>query len=109
MDHLSERPQTAGELAVATGLRPAATTALIDRLAARGLVERTSSEADRRRVVVRLTDHALALVGEAYGPLAAEGAGLMDAFTTAELGRMATLLDRMTELVDRHRARVEQS
>ncbi len=106
LDHLSERPHTAGELATAAGLRPAATTALIDRLEARGLVERATSPEDRRRVVVSLAPGARAMVGEAYGPMVAEGAGLMDGFTAKELTRMATLLDAMTELLDRHRERV---
>ena len=35
LDWLADGPKTAGVLAVATGLRPAATTALIDRLEAR--------------------------------------------------------------------------
>ena len=106
LDHLSERPHTAGELARAAGLRPAATTALIDRLEGRGLVARTPSPTDRRRVVVALTAEAGRLVRDAYGPLVAEGTGLLDGFTTRELGRMTELLDRMTDLMDRHRARV---
>ena len=45
LDWLADGPKTAGMLATATGLRPAATTALIDRLEAKGLVERVRDEA----------------------------------------------------------------
>ena len=37
LDWLADGPKTAGQLAEATGLRPAATTTLIDRLSAPGL------------------------------------------------------------------------
>ncbi len=43
LDWLVDGPKSAGQLSVATGLRPAATTALIDRLAKRGLVRRRRS------------------------------------------------------------------
>ena len=40
LDWLADGPKTAGHLAEATGLRPAATTTLIDRLEGKGLVRR---------------------------------------------------------------------
>ena len=40
LDWLVDGPKTAGQLSNATGLRPAATTALIDRLEKKGWVER---------------------------------------------------------------------
>ena len=49
LDWLADGPKTAGELSDATGLRPAATTTLVDRLSRRGLVRRRPSEGDRRR------------------------------------------------------------
>ena len=56
LDWLADGPKAAGVLATATGLRPAATTALIDRLENNGLVERVPDETDRRRVLVRMTE-----------------------------------------------------
>ena len=73
LDWLADGPKTAGQLAEATGLRPAATTTLIDRLAARGLVRRVPSETDRRQVLVEMTDEGFARTWECYGPLVAEG------------------------------------
>src|SRR3954451_20489676 len=53
-------PQPAGAIAQATALTPAAVTSLIDRLEARGLVARTRSAEDRRKVIVEMTDKARA-------------------------------------------------
>ncbi len=50
---LIDGPKTAGQLAVASGLTPAAATSMIDRLEKRGFVERQRDETDRRKVVCR--------------------------------------------------------
>jgi DNA-binding MarR family transcriptional regulator len=106
LDWLADGPKTAGVLATATGLRPAATTALIDRLEAKGLVERVRDDTDRRRVLVRMTDEGMATTYRMYAPLVEEGQGLFAGHTVAELGAMRDLLDAMRELTDRHRAQL---
>ena len=106
LDWLADGPKTAGVLAAATGLRPAATTALIDRLEAKGLVERVRDETDRRRVLVRMTERGMQSSWEMYAPLVEEGQVLFVDHTVAELTTMRDLLDAMRELTDRHRARV---
>jgi DNA-binding MarR family transcriptional regulator len=106
LDGLADGPKTAGALAALTGLRPAATTALVDRLEARGLVERVRDEADRRRVLVRMTDEGARSTSAFYAPLVDEGAALFGSMTVAELVRMRDLLEAMRELTDRHRERV---
>jgi DNA-binding MarR family transcriptional regulator len=103
LDWLADGPKTAGVLATATGLRPAATTALIDRLEAKGLVERVRDETDRRRVLVRMTDEGMRSTYAMYAPLVEEGQGLFAHHTVAELTAMRELLDAMRELTDRHR------
>jgi DNA-binding MarR family transcriptional regulator len=103
LDWLADGPKTAGVLATATGLRPAATTALIDRLEAKGLVERVRDETDRRRVLVRMTDDGMRSTHAMYAPLVDEGQGLFVHHTVAELTAMRDLLDAMRELTDRHR------
>ncbi len=50
---------TAGELASATGLSSGSVTALIDRLAEAGYVERCADPSDRRRVIVRILPEAI--------------------------------------------------
>jgi DNA-binding MarR family transcriptional regulator len=103
LDWLVDGPRTAGALATATGLRPAATTALIDRLEARGLVERVRDEADRRRVLVQMTEEGMRSTYAMYAPLVEEGQGLFARHTVAELAVMRDLLEAMRELTDRHR------
>jgi DNA-binding MarR family transcriptional regulator len=107
LDWLADGPKTAGEIARGAGLRSAATTALLDRLERRGLVERHPDEADRRRVLVRMTARAQQEVGAVYGPLVTEGAAVFDGMTAEDLERMRALLLRMTDLTDRHRARMD--
>ncbi|MDN5873759.1 MAG: MarR family transcriptional regulator [Sinobacteraceae bacterium] len=59
---------SAGALAKALTLSPQTATGLIDRLEARGLVERVRSTSDRRCVLVSLTDAGNSLI-EATGPM----------------------------------------
>lgn len=103
LDWLTDGPKTAGALAVATGLRPAATTALIDRLEARGLVERVPDEQDRRRVLVQMTEEGMRSTYAMYAPLVEEGQALFSDHSLPELTAMRDLLDAMRRLTDRHR------
>ena len=103
LDWLVDGPLTAGELSQAIGLRPAATTALVDRLERDGWVRRVRSEHDRRRVQVEMTEAGLQRVGEIYGPLVAEGPETFRSWTVADIQRLTALLAGMTELTDRHR------
>jgi DNA-binding MarR family transcriptional regulator len=107
LDWLADGPKTAGQLSTATGLRPAATTALIDRLVAKGLVERVHSETDRRQVLVQMTEEGHAQTWELYGPLAMEGRRLLARLRTSDLELMLRQLESMRELTDKHRARLD--
>ena len=108
LDWLVDGPKSAGQLSTATGLRPAATTALIDRLAKRGLVRRTRSEADRRTVLVEMTELGQTRTWEAYGPLVRAGQPMLDELDTEQLEFMADYLRRITALTDEHRALLAQ-
>lgn len=108
LDWLSEGPMPAGELGRATGLSSAATTTLLDRLEARGHVRRVRDAADRRKVVAELSDEGRRTLGELYGPLAAEGARLLERFSDAELESLRSFLVEATALVDRQRERVDR-
>ena len=107
LDWLADGPKTAGQLSQATGLRPAATTALIDRLVAKGLVERVRDDTDRRQVFVQMTELGHARTWELYGPLAMEGRKLLARLRISDLDLMLHQLESMRELTDRHRARLE--
>ena len=106
LDWLFDGPKTAGQLAAATGLSSAATTTLLDRLERRGLVQRVPDPADRRRVLVEMTDLGRRQTGQFYGPLAQEGARLLERFSDEQLSAFRDQLLAATELIDRHLARL---
>lgn len=109
LDWLADGPKTAGQLARATALTPAATTALVDRLARKGLVERYRSDEDRRQVLVRMTDVGMEQTMRFYGPLVEEGQHVFDDLSDRELRRMRGYLESITDLTDRHRDRVDSA
>src|SRR5487761_250184 len=78
---LRDREPTMNELARLLDLDKSSVTGLVDRAERRGLVERAPSTADRRAVLVRLTDEGRSLVSAA--------AGLFAADVTAMFGRLA--------------------
>jgi MarR family transcriptional regulator, transcriptional regulator for hemolysin len=53
---LGEQPSALGEIAEIIGVSPQAVTKMADSLERRGYVERRDDDADRRRVVLHLTD-----------------------------------------------------
>jgi DNA-binding MarR family transcriptional regulator len=69
-------------------------------------VRRVRDPADRRRVLVELTDQARSQANEAYGPLAAEGARMADAYTPAQLTFLIEYLREARELAQRHLDRI---
>jgi DNA-binding MarR family transcriptional regulator len=107
LDWLFEGAKTAGQLAAATGLSSAATTTLIDRLERRGLVQRVRDPADRRKVLVELTETGRRETGQFYSPLAQQGARMLERYTDAQLTAMRDHLLSATALIDRHRERLQ--
>jgi DNA-binding MarR family transcriptional regulator len=78
-------PATAGWLGAQLGLTSPSTTALIDRLESAGHVVRQRSSADRRKVEIHVSDQAVALGWEFFGPLLTGMVGAMRSFGAAEL------------------------
>ena len=70
----SDAPESQLELAELCGLLPAQVVPVLDEMESRGLVERTRSETDRRRSVVRVTASGRKLLAKAD----ALGASIMD-------------------------------
>jgi DNA-binding MarR family transcriptional regulator len=62
-----EGPMTAGRLAERARLSPGATTALLDRLEAKGYARRTRDTTDRRRVLVEIAPGLRERAKELYG------------------------------------------
>jgi DNA-binding MarR family transcriptional regulator len=87
LSRLSARgPQTSTELAIAAGLTGGAMTTAVDRMEHAGLVQRVRDAADRRRVLVHLTDEAERLSEQIWGPIAADAQAELAALTPTELG-----------------------
>lgn len=99
-------PKPAGEIAAAVGLTPAAITALIDRLEKRGLVERTRSDNDRRKVLVAATADASEMAKRHYGAIAVEGAEVLSDFNDAELATIRRFVEAAVALQERHLAKL---
>lgn len=104
-------PQTASAIARHTRLTPAAVTALIDRLEARGFVRRRPDPADRRKVMVEAAEETARVTAEAYAPLQRAGEKNLGRYTEEQLRLVAELLsdsldiqEQMTaELLSRQR------
>ena len=109
LDWLTDGPLTAGQLSAAAGLRPAATTTLIDRLASKGYVRRVPSDGDRRQVLVQLTEAGSSRIWECYGPMVTEGQSVLAGLSLDELAAMRDHLDSIRELTDRHRQRLTEA
>lgn len=95
---------TAGALLRTSMVTSGAITNRIDRLEARGLVERVRDAGDRRSVRIRLTGAGLALVDEVVGLHARNEARLLAGLDPAERERLAdtlrTLLESLGDTAD---------
>jgi DNA-binding MarR family transcriptional regulator len=80
-------------------------TTLVDRLEERGLVNRTPDDKDRRQVMVSMTAKAERLTAQYYGPIAAEGAAFLAAFSRDE---KATILKFMEGALDLQLAHIDR-
>lgn len=73
-------PATPGRLGAELGLNSAGTTALVDRLERAGHVRRVRDTADRRRVLLEVDEHAVALGWRFFGPLIHEVVAVVEQF-----------------------------
>jgi DNA-binding MarR family transcriptional regulator len=100
---------TPTELARYTGLTTGSATAMLDRLERAGFITRRPNPADRRGVLVDITDK----WGETAGPLVAgvqrAHAELIARYSDAELETIADFLTRFTDNVREQTAVVEDS
>jgi DNA-binding MarR family transcriptional regulator len=96
----------ASALADAAGLSRGAMTTALDRIEAAGYVRRVWDQQDRRTVRVEITEAAKQEVGVLYGPLAKEGAQLLQKYTTRELEAVLRYLDDGRQLQRAHAQRI---
>lgn len=101
---------TAGDLARLTGLTTGAITAAVDRLERAGLARRERSEADRRKVFVRLCDSPkMARIAPFYEALGHDCAKMISRYTTAQLETILDFCERSTEIMRRQTEAVRAS
>ncbi len=92
---LRDRTPTMAELASFLGLERSSVSGLIDRVARRGLVQRTTSRSDGRAVQVSLTADGHRLAAQVAAEVAGLIAPLTGALTPAEQKRLTGLLGKM--------------
>ncbi len=90
-----ESPWRMGELASRMGIVPRSATGLVDALERAGLVERAIDPENRRSILVRLTEHGLAVQREMADARAAAGEHLFAQLDDSERWVLAELLDKV--------------
>jgi len=97
LDVLSKTDQcTMSELADAVGTSSATLTRIIDRLVTRALVYRTADDADRRRVLVQLSQRGAQMVIDLRPEVERAEACLLANLTALERDQLTALLARVT-------------
>jgi MarR family transcriptional regulator, lower aerobic nicotinate degradation pathway regulator len=92
---LRDREPTMQELARLLDLDKSSVTGLVDRAERRGLVARTPSAADRRAVLVRLTDEGRSLVTATAGFFAADVTALLGELAPEDRATLSRLISRL--------------
>jgi DNA-binding MarR family transcriptional regulator len=96
------RSMTAGALGEAVELSSASVTALVDRLERVGHVRRVRDEEDRRRVVLEMSDSAMAAGAEFFGGLQRDLVAAMSRYSDAEIAVVRRFLVDMTGVIEHH-------
>ncbi len=96
-------PATPGILGAHLGLNSAGTTAVIDRLERLGHVRRERDTRDRRRVLLKVDESAVALGWSFFGPLIDEIVAVMGRFDAADQATIERFLGDVHEAVARQR------
>jgi DNA-binding MarR family transcriptional regulator len=92
---LRDRRPTMNELARFLDLDKSSVTGLVDRAERRGLVERVPSAADRRAVLVSLTDLGRSQVSAAAARFEADVAAVLEHLAPADRGQLSGLISRL--------------
>lgn len=96
----ADEQSTPGSLGAALALNSASTTALVDRMEARGLVTRRRDTRDRRRVILEVSDHARELGNTFFGPAIGRAVASIDAMSPASRRSVQDFLDAITSAIE---------
>ncbi len=97
---------TAKSLAVKLGVSQATVTALLDKLAARCMIERHISCVDRRQKIICLTDFGIAALNDAPDPMQRNFAHRFGALEEWEQSMLLAAVERIASLLDAESLRV---
>lgn len=89
-------PLTSGELRERMGLTGAAITYLVDRMIVSGHIRRESDPADRRKVILRYSDHGMAVARAFFSPLADHAHAAMTDLPDEDLAAAHRVFSAMT-------------
>ncbi|MBN2548168.1 MAG: MarR family transcriptional regulator [Anaerolineales bacterium] len=87
-----------GELAEHLGLTPPSTSKLVEGLVSRGLVDRQTSSADRRRITLNITRPGKVLLQAASQPARAHFAGRLTGLSEAERASLVQTLRLLRDI-----------
>ncbi len=93
---------TAGSLGAAVELSSASVTALLDRLERAGHLRRVRDVEDRRRVVLEMSDAAMAAGAAFFGGLQRDLVAAMASYSDEELDVVRRFLTEMTDVITHH-------
>lgn len=90
---------TPTQISVQMGVRPATVSTLLDRLAAKSMIERQRSEVDRRQTNITLTDAGRAAVESAPDPLQQQYVKEFEALADWEQSLIVAALERVAAML----------
>ena len=93
---------TGGALGQAVALSSASVTALVDRLERAGHARRVRDPQDRRRVVLEMSESAMAAGGRFFGGLNRDLLAAMADYSEEELAVVHRFLSEVTAVVEQH-------
>lgn len=103
-------PQTAGQLAEATGLTTGSVTIMIDRLEKAGYVQRDKDPSDRRRVLVRpIIERIERDIAPLYGSIAEAWERAIEGYSNQELAVILDMLTRSIVVLQEQTAALRQT
>lgn len=89
-----------GEMATTVSLSQATLTGITDRLERRGLITKTKSEVDRRRVVIKPTSACRQLLAQAPPPIQESFLNRFDKLQDWEQSMILSSLQRLVQMID---------
>ncbi len=97
-------PLTAGDMRERLGVSAPAVTYVIDRMIASGHIRRETDPADRRKVILRYSDHGLQVARQFFGPLGGHMHAAMAEFPDQDLIAARRVLAALSHAMGVYRA-----